>query len=186
MRATFEPVLWIKLTCYAWHFYWTRQVTGWHCFRSRQNTNKNLTYLWSWCRPKHFWLCQMLPATTLQFSFLKDYEIFFKSSQKKLGWVKVEKRYSELSVRQQKCQMLPYIINWTWLSSWTCLKHMTHLLSGCVWCCLQENGNKIYCFLGRPIHFQFNIGAKTPLPGAEFKIWPLKSAPEVTYLGNKF
>ena len=30
------------------------------------------------------------------------------------------------------------------------------------------------------------LNAKTPLPGAEFKIWPLKSAPEVTYFGNKF
>ena len=30
------------------------------------------------------------------------------------------------------------------------------------------------------------LNAKTPLPGAEFKIWPLKSAPEVTYLRNNF
>ena len=28
------------------------------------------------------------------------------------------------------------------------------------------------------------LNAKTPLPGAESKIWPLKSAPEVTYFAS--
>ena len=29
------------------------------------------------------------------------------------------------------------------------------------------------------------LNAKTPLPGAEFKIWPTTSAPEVTYFGEE-
>ena len=49
-----------------------------------------------------------------------------------------------------------------------------------IWKVGQTNSTKVIT------RIRDNIGAKTPLPGAEFNIWPLKSAPEVTYFGNKF